>query len=49
MPGVEHINQPYWFERGAGLTPEEFGLRAARELEQCILTMGPERVAAFIG
>ncbi|HMA12366.1 MAG TPA: aspartate aminotransferase family protein [Steroidobacteraceae bacterium] len=49
MPGIEHINQPYWFERGGGLSPEEFGLRTARELEECILRVGPARVAAFIG
>ena len=29
-PGVEHINQPYWFGRGGDLSPEEFGLQAAR-------------------
>jgi putrescine aminotransferase len=49
MPGFEHINQPYWFERGAGLSPQEFGLAAARELEAKILELGAERVAAFIG
>ncbi len=49
MPGFEHINQPYWFERGAGLSPQEFGLAAARELEAKILELGPHRVAAFIG
>jgi putrescine aminotransferase len=47
MPGIEHIGQPYWFERGAGRTPAEFGLAAARELEERILAVGPERVAAF--
>ncbi|MEO8315337.1 MAG: aspartate aminotransferase family protein [Pseudomonadota bacterium] len=49
LPGIEHINQPYWFERGGALAPEEFGLAAARELEAAILRLGPERVAAFIG
>jgi putrescine aminotransferase len=49
LPGFDHINQPYWFERGAGLTPHEFGLAAARELEQKILELGAHRVAAFIG
>jgi putrescine aminotransferase len=48
-PGFEHINQPYWFEHGAGLAPHEFGLAAARELEAKILELGPGRVAAFIG
>ena len=49
MPGVEHINQPYWFERGGELSPQEFGRRAAAELEERILKVGQEKVAAFIG
>ncbi|MET0281955.1 MAG: aspartate aminotransferase family protein [Steroidobacteraceae bacterium] len=49
LPGFAHINQPYWFERGGGLSPQEFGLAAARELEQKILELGPDRVAGFIG
>jgi putrescine aminotransferase len=48
-PGFEHINQPYWFEQGAGLAQHEFGLVAARELEAAIQRLGPARVAAFIG
>ena len=32
-----------------GETPEEFGLRAARALEDEILAVGPENVAAFAG
>ena len=49
MPGVDHIEQPYWFELGAGRSSAEFGLAAARALEQKILELGPHRVAAFIG
>ena len=49
IPGISHIGQPYWFERGGELDPAEFGLRAARELEQRILEIGPNKVAAFIG
>jgi len=49
MPGVEHIDQPYAFERAGELPAGEFGLRAAQELEQCIQRLGPGRVAAFIG
>ncbi len=49
IPGIVHIQQPYWFECGGDLDPDEFGLRAARALEQKILEIGPERVAAFIG
>jgi putrescine---pyruvate transaminase len=49
MPGIEHINQPYWFERGGDLSPAEFGRRTAAELEERILKIGPEKIAAFIG
>jgi putrescine aminotransferase len=48
MPGVEHIGQPYAFERAVGRDPQAFGLEAARELEQKILEIGPDKVAAFI-
>ena len=33
LPGIVHINQPYWFGEGGDLTPAEFGLARARELE----------------
>ena len=49
IPGIEHIEQPYWFECGGELTPNEFGLRAARALEAKIHEIGATRVAAFIG
>ncbi|WP_085899107.1 aspartate aminotransferase family protein [Kiloniella majae] len=49
MPGIEHIMQPYWYKDGGDLTPEEFGLKAAQALEERILEVGPEKVAAFIG
>ncbi len=51
IPGITHIGQPYWWELGRlqGLTREAFGLQAARGLEEKILEVGPEKVAAFIG
>ncbi|MGV8891602.1 MAG: aspartate aminotransferase family protein [Burkholderiaceae bacterium] len=49
IPGIVHIGQPYYLEGGKGLTPEEFGLKAASWLEDKILEVGPEKVAAFIG
>jgi putrescine aminotransferase len=49
IPGIVHIGQPYWFECGGDLDPDGFGLKAARELEQKILEIGPDKVAAFIG
>ena len=30
IPGIVHIDQPYWYGEGGDLSPEEFGLRAAR-------------------
>ena len=49
IPGIEHIQQPFWFELGQGHTRDEFGLIAARWLEEKILEVGADRVAAFIG
>jgi putrescine aminotransferase len=51
IPGIVHIQQPYWWALGReqGLTREAFGLQAAHWLEEMILDMGPENVAAFIG
>jgi putrescine aminotransferase len=49
IPGIVHIEQPYWFENGADLTPAEYGIRAARRLAEKIEELGPANVAAFIG
>ena len=49
IQGIHHINQPNWWLEGGDMTPEEFGLARARELEEAILEIGPEKVAAFIG
>jgi len=49
VPGIEHIEQPYYFELGGDLSEQEFGLQQAQLLEQRILQVGAENVAAFIG
>ena len=49
IPGIEHIDQPYWFGSDRSLPPDEFGLVAARALEEKIEELGPDKVAAFIG
>jgi putrescine aminotransferase len=51
IPGIVHIEQPYWWAHGRpqGLTRNEFGIVAARWLEDEILALGPDQVAAFIG
>lgn len=49
IPDIHHIEPPFWFLDGGDLDPEEYGVLAANRLEQKILELGPERVAAFIG
>lgn len=48
IPGIVHIDQPYWYKEGGDLTPEEFGLKAAQALESKILELGEDNVGAFI-
>ncbi|UJQ95686.1 aspartate aminotransferase family protein [Mariluticola halotolerans] len=48
IPGIVHIDQPYWYREGGDLSPEEFGLERARQLELEIERLGEENVAAFI-
>ncbi|MBY3117962.1 aspartate aminotransferase family protein [Rhizobium laguerreae] len=48
IPGIVHIGQPYWYCEGGDLTPDEFGLKVARELEAKIDELGEENVAAFV-
>ncbi|NMZ66308.1 aspartate aminotransferase family protein [Pseudomonas oryzihabitans] len=48
LPDIVHIPQPYWFGEGGEMSPEEFGIWAADQLERKILEVGEERVAAFI-
>jgi putrescine aminotransferase len=49
IPDIVHIPQPYWYGEGGSLSPHDFGVQAARELEKKIQELGPQRVAAFIG
>jgi putrescine---pyruvate transaminase len=49
IPGIVHIEQPYWWQHGRHLSREAFGLEAARWLEAKILELGADKVAAFIG
>ncbi|MCY1344826.1 Putrescine--pyruvate aminotransferase [compost metagenome] len=48
IPGIVHIPQPYWFGEGGDMSPEEFGVWAADQLEKKILEVGEDKVAAFI-
>ena len=49
IPGIVHIEQPFWREHGQGMTRDEFGLVAAGWLEDMVQRVGPDKVAAFIG
>lgn len=49
LAGFEHAGAPYWFAEGGDMDPDEFGLKAARSLEEKILALGADKVAAFIG
>ena len=48
IPGIAHIDQPDWWSEGGDMTPGEFGRERAKQLEDKILELGPENVAAFI-
>ena len=48
IPDVHHISQPDWWAEGGDMSPEEFGIARARELEEAIAEIGEDRVAAFI-
>ncbi|MCH1601345.1 MAG: aminotransferase [Luminiphilus sp.] len=45
---IRHIEQPYWYELGGDMNPDEFGLWAANELAKKIDELGEDNVAAFI-
>lgn len=48
IPGIAHIDQPYWYGEGGDMSPAEFGLARARQLEEAIDRLGENNVAAFI-
>jgi len=74
IPGIVHIEQPFWFAHGKGrpapsrlkpdgsplggqersdvgapMSRDDFGLQAARWLDEKITELGADKVAAFIG
>lgn len=49
IPGIVHVQQPWWWGEGGDMSPAEFGLFAAREVGKAIDRAGAENVAAFIG
>lgn len=50
VPNIVHVMPPYSFEFALpGESDHDFGLRAARAVEDAILEAGADKVAAFIG
>jgi putrescine aminotransferase len=49
MQGIEHVRQPYWYNEGRDMSVEDFGTACAQAIEDKIIELGPENVAAFIG
>ena len=50
VPNIVHVMMPYAFELALpGESDHDFGLRAAKAVEDAILEAGADKVAAFIG
>ena len=50
IPNIVHVMAPYAFENAMpGESDHDFGLRAAKAVEDAILEAGADKVAAFIG
>ena len=50
LPHVAHVDQPYWYgEAPEGMSQEDFGLARAKLIEDKILELGPDNVAAVFG
>lgn len=48
VPGITHVRQPYWYGEGRDMSPEAFGRACADAVEERILELGEDKVAAFI-
>ena len=44
---VARVPAPFWYRHGGDLSPEEFGMQTAKAVEDKILELGPENVAAM--
>ncbi len=49
IPDIVHIDPPFWFADGGDMDELEYGRVCAQRLEDRILELGADRVAAFIG
>ena len=48
LPGFTHVREPNWPRYGEGMDKAAFGLLAAGWVEERILEIGPDKIAAFI-
>ena len=49
IPGIVHVQQPWHYKYGKGMSADEFGKLAASWIEDKILEVGADKVAAFVG
>jgi putrescine aminotransferase len=49
MPNFVQVMPPYWYGYGGQMPPAEFGLYAAKQVEDKIKELGANNIAAFIG
>ncbi len=49
IPGIEHVAQPYAFGEAFDEDEEAFSTRMAAAIEERILGVGADKIAAFIG
>ena len=47
IPGIVHVEQPYWFGSDKSMSPDEFGIATARSIEDKIKEVGADKVAAW--
>jgi len=48
IPDIVHIGQPDWWSEGGEMSPDDFGVSCAQQLEDAIAQYGENRIAAFI-
>lgn len=50
LPGIHHVGPtPHWYKHGGNMTPEDFTDHCVQAVEDKILELGPDNVAAFVG
>ena len=49
MPNFVQVMPPYWYGYGGQMSPAEFGIYAALQVEAKIKELGAQNIAAFIG